>query len=144
MRVKFLRTKYFTGSRMQKKYLALLLVSMLVPIILVSGCLYYLIFNIMAEQIGIPEYIAYNLLPVVKKINFVLLVGVPPILLVLIMWGVVLSHKFIGPIERVKNEVDKITESGDYKRRIKLRKNDDIIPVADAINRLLDKVEGIQ
>lgn len=129
---------------MQKKYLALLLVSMLVPIILVSGCLYYLIFNIMAEQIGIPEYIAYNLLPVVKKINFVLLVGVPPILLVLIMWGVVLSHKFIGPIERVKNEVDKITESGDYKRRIKLRKNDDIIPVADAINRLLDKVEGIQ
>ena len=87
MRTKFLRTRFLTGSRVQLKYLALLLASMLVPMAFVGVCLYYLIFNIMAEQLGIPEQIAYNLSPVVSKINMILLIGVPPVLLILILVG---------------------------------------------------------
>jgi HAMP domain-containing protein len=35
-----------------------------------------------------------------------------------------------------------MVEKGDYRHRIHLRKADDIKPLADAINRLLDKIEG--
>ena len=142
MRTKFLRTRFLTGSRVQLKYLALLLASMLVPMAFVGVCLYYLIFNIMAEQLGIPEQIAYNLSPVVSKINMILLIGVPPVLLILILVGIKLSHRFTGPIERVQKEIAKISDSKDYSHRIRLRKHDDIKPVADAINKLLDKIEG--
>lgn len=142
MRARMFRTRYLTGSRIQMHYLALLMVSMIVPLVVVGGCLYYLIFELMARQLGIPEYIVYNLSPVIKEINFILLVAVPPLLILLIIWGIVLSHRFAGPLERIETELKKIGEEGRYKHRIRLRKNDDIRPVADAINRLLDKIEG--
>ena len=142
MRAKFFRTKYLTGSKIQMHYLALLMLSMLIPMIFVGGCLYYLIFTLMAEQIGIPEYIAYTLFPVVNKINLMLLIGVPPLLGLLILWGIVLSHRFAGPLERLEGELHKISDKEHFKHRIVLRKNDDVRPIADAINKLLDKLEG--
>ncbi len=115
---------------------------MLIPLIFIGGCLYYLIFTLVAEQLGIPESIAYNLFPVIKKINMILLFGVPPILILLILWGVALSHRFVGPLERLEKELHRISRHNDYTKRIKVRKYDDIKPVADAINNLLDNVEG--
>ena len=141
MRKKFFRIKYLTGSRIQLRYLMLLMLSMIIPTVFVSGCLYYLIFTIMAEQIGIPEYIAYNIFPVINKINIILLIGVVPLFFILTVWGIIASHRFAGPLERVEREIDRIAK-GDYARRIILRKNDDIKPIADAINRLLDKIEN--
>ena len=142
MRAKFFRTRYFTGSHIQVKYLLLLFISMAVPLILVGCCMYYLIFTLMAEQIGIPEYIAYNIFPVVNKINIMLLIGVPPIFVLLLLWGVILSHRFAGPLERLENEIEEIYEGKRHKHRITLRKRDDVKPIADSINKLLDKIEG--
>lgn len=141
IRAKFLRTRYLTGSHIQIKYLSLLLISMTVPLVLVGCCLYYLIFTLMGEQIGIPEYIAYHLSPVVSKINVMLLIGVPPLFLLLTLWGIVLSHRFAGPLERLEKELHEIAEGKRHKHRITLRKHDDIRPIADAINKLLSKHE---
>ena len=142
MRTKFWRTKYLTGSRIQLRYLGLLMFSMVVPLIFVGGCLYYLIFNVMADQIGIPEYVAYNLFPVVNKINLILILGVPPLFALLIIWGIILSHRFAGPLERIESELKKMSDCRDYSCRIRMRKHDDMLPIAEAINRLLEKVEG--
>lgn len=141
MRQKFLRMRYLTGTRMQMHYLGLLLACMIVPLVVSVGCLYYLIFNMMERQLGIPEYIFYNLIPVVKKINYVLLWGVPPLFILLIFWGIVLSHRFAGPLERLERELHRIIDEGHYKWRIKVRKSDDLKPIADTINRLLDRLE---
>jgi hypothetical protein len=142
MRAKLFRTKYLTGSHIQMTYLRVLMISIIVPLVFVAACLYYLIFTLMAAQLGIPEYIVYNLSPVVKKINMILIVGVPPLLLVLLLWGIAVSHRFAGPIERLEAELKKITEKGDYKHRIHLRKSDDVRPIADAINKLLHHMEA--
>lgn len=131
-----------TNSATQRKYITLLIASMLIPLIFVGGCLYYLIFNLVAEQLGIPESIAYNLFPVIKKINLILAIGIPPLILLLILWGISLSHRFAGPIERLKKELDSIAKNGDYSKRLIVRKHDDVRPIADAINELLDKIEG--
>ena len=102
--------------------------------------MYFLIFNIMARQIAIPEYVAANLVPVINKINMILLFGLPPIFLLLLLWGVILSHRFAGPLQRLKKDIDSISKSGDYSKRIRVRKHDDIRSLADSLNRLLDKV----
>jgi len=115
---------------------------MLIPLVFVGGCLYYLIFTLLAEQLGIPESIAYNLFPVIKKINLILVLSIPPLFLILILWGISLSHRFTGPMERLEKELDKISEDGDYTKRIRLRKYDDMKPIADAINKLMDNIEG--
>lgn len=141
MRTKFIRTRFLTGHSIQLRYLALLIASMVIPALFVGGCLYYLMFTIIAEQLGIPESIAYNLFPVIKKINAILLLGIPPIFLLLVAWGVLLSHRFAGPAERLEKEIEKMAKSGDYSRRLRVRKRDDMKPMADAINGLLDKIE---
>ena len=134
MRTKFLRTKYLTGSRIQWRYLGLLMISMVVPLVFAVGCLYYLVFKIMAEQLGIPEYIALNLFPVIHKINMILLIGMPPLFLIVILWGIMLSHRFAGPIERLQRELKRIAHHRDYKIRLHVRQGDDIKPIA-AISR---------
>ena len=141
MRTKFLRTKLLVGKSTQLKYLALLVVSMVIPLIFAGGCLYYLIFTLIAEQLGIPESIAYNLFPVIKEINMILLIGLPPLFLLMIWWGVILSHRFVGPMERLEKEIDRISRDEDYSKRIRVRKHDDIKPIADSINKLLDRIE---
>jgi len=115
---------------------------MLIPLFFAVGCLYYLIFTVMAEQIGIPEYIARNLIPVINKINTMLLLGVPPLVLLLILWGIIISHRLAGPLERLEREIRKISEEGDHTKRIRVRRTDDIRPVANAINALLERIEG--
>ena len=136
----FRRKKILANRRVQFKYLMLLILSMAVPLLFAIGCLYYLVFTLLAEQLGIPESIAYNLFPVVKKINAILAIGLPPLFLLLIWWGTVLSHRFVGPIERIEKELHKITHTHDFSHRLHLRKNDDIRPIADAINKLLDSL----
>ena len=136
----FRRRKIFTDKRVQLKYLVLLIVSMAVPVLFAVGCLYYMIFTLVAEQLGIPESIAYNLFPVVKKVNAMLAMGLPPLFLLLIWWGVRLSHRFAGPLQRLERDIHKITHSGDYSYKIHLRKSDDVKPIADAINKLLESI----
>ncbi|MDD5136702.1 MAG: HAMP domain-containing protein [Candidatus Omnitrophica bacterium] len=136
----FRRKKILANKRVQLKYLMLLIVSMAVPLLFAIGCLYYLIFTVMAEQLGIPESIAYNLFPVVKKINTILAIGLPPLFLLLIWWGTVLSHRIAGPLERIEKELNKITHNHDFSHRIQLRKSDDVKPIADSINKLLDSL----
>jgi len=136
-----MRARFLTNKPLQFRFLFLIMVSMIIPLILVGGCLYYLIFTLVAEQLGIPESIAYNLFPVIKKINLILLAGIPPIIVFLLIWGIFLSHKFIGPLTRIESEIKKIADSRDASKRIRVRRNDAIKPIADAVNKLLDMVE---
>jgi hypothetical protein len=141
MRRRFIRTKYLlTNSKVQLRYLTLMLVSMIVPMVFVGGCLYYFIFTIMAEQLGVPEYIAYNLFPVIKKVNMMLLVGLPPIFILLLLWGIILSHRLAGPIERIEKDIKDILSKRDYEKRIVLRKHDDLKPLSNTINRLVERL----
>jgi len=135
-----MRLRFITNHPLQRKYLILILFSTLLPLFLVAGCLYYLIFQVMAEQLAIPESIAYNLIPVLHKINFLLLIGLPPIVILLFIWGVVLTHRLIGPLNRLENDLKQISE-GDYSVRLKMRKDDDLRPIADTINKIIHKLE---
>lgn len=135
-----MRLRFVTKNPLQLKYLALILASIMLPLLIVGGCLYYLIFQIMAEQLAIPELIAYNLIPVVEKINFLLIIGIPPIIGLLFIWGTILTHRLIGPLARLQEDLKKISE-GDYSIRLKIRKDDDLRFLVNVINKIIDKLE---
>ncbi|MFH1380640.1 MAG: HAMP domain-containing protein [Candidatus Omnitrophota bacterium] len=129
-----------TKNPLQFKYLTLIMASIIIPLFFVAGCLYYLIFQIMAEQLAIPEFIAQNLLPVLHKINLLLIIGLPPIIILLFIWGASLTHRMIGPLERLENDLKKISK-GDYSVRLQLRKNDDLKPIASVLNDIIEKLK---
>lgn len=134
------RRIYFVYNALERHYLRLIFIAAAVPTLIVGGCLYYLIFTIMAEHIGIPEFVAEVLLPVVDRVNFLLVILIPAAILVLLVIGLVLTHSLTGPIERIKIELDNII-AGDISHRIKVRRSDRLKPLVDNINTLLEKVE---
>jgi len=113
---------------------------MLIPTIFVGGCLYYLTFTIMAEQIALPDIIARDLLPVIQRVNIVLAIGLPAVFLILLTWAIVLSYRFVAPLERLEEDIQRIDE-GDYSVRLQINEDHDLSPVAGFINDLVDKLE---
>jgi len=134
-----MRNIFRISSRLQIRYLRLIVFSSLVPTVFVAGCLYYLVFSLIAEEIAIPEYVMAILVPPLARVNLILLVGVPIIVFVLYCWGLVLSQRLAGPIDRFKREIDEVLV-GNYKKRIHVRQGDALKPFVDDINKLLDKI----
>jgi len=135
-----MRRTLFTGRTVQMRYLILIIIAMVVPALIVGSCLYYFIFTVMAEQLAIPESIAVNLVPVLNKINAMLVVGLIPLFIMLFAWGLMLSHRFAGPLKRVEDDLDKILE-GDYAVRFKVREKDDIKNIVSKLNKLLERIK---
>jgi methyl-accepting chemotaxis protein len=136
-----MRNFFLVQNRLELHYLRLLALSLILPTLVVGGCLYYLIFYLLAEQIGIPEAVIDQLSPVVQKVNLFLMVSIPVLFIILISIGIFLSRKLAGPIERLEKELDEITQSNLVSRRLKLRKGDELKPLVDSVNILLDKIE---
>ena len=125
---------------LQSRYLFILILSMIIPTVFVGGCLYYLILAVMAEQIALPDVIARDLLPVIQQINFILAVGLPVVFVVLLSWAVLLSFRFVGPLERLEEDLQRIDE-GDYSVRLQISHDHDLAPVAGIINDLVDQLD---
>jgi len=113
---------------------------MLIPTLFVGGCLYYFILTVMAEQLALPDVIARNLLPVIERINLVLIVGLPIVFAVMLTWAIVLSYKFVAPLERLEEDLEKIDE-GDYSVRLEVSQDHELSPIANVINDLVDQLE---
>ena len=113
---------------------------MTIPTVVVGGCLYYLVLTVMAEQIVLPDIIARDLLPVIQRINFILVIGLPVVFIVLLTWAIILSYRFVAPLERLEEDIQKIDE-GDYSVRLQINKDHDLSPVADVINDLVDQLD---
>ncbi|MEA3305507.1 MAG: hypothetical protein U9R52_01680 [Candidatus Omnitrophota bacterium] len=136
-----MRKIYLVRTKLERHYLRLLELSLILPALIIGGALYYVIFYFMTEQLGIPEVIISQLTPVVNKVNLLLMILLPPIFLALLSVGLVLTRNLAGPVERLDKELEKIISENLFSERLKLREKDALKPFANHINILLDKVE---
>ncbi|MBN1405309.1 MAG: hypothetical protein JW946_02180 [Candidatus Omnitrophica bacterium] len=120
----------------QKKLLLLVFFAAVIPAGIITVCLYYLIFNLLAWQIGIPEAVAYNLIPVAQKVNLIIMITIPIALIIIWVIALELSHRIAGPIYRLEKDLDAII-AGTKKGPIQLRKNDLLKELADKINKAI-------
>lgn len=134
------RRKYFIRGEIQGRYLFMIIISAVVPAFIVAGCLYYLMAEFMAQELAFPDAIYAHLVPVLKKIGYIMLVGLPVIFGLIFIWGILISHSFVGPIHRLEDDLDKILK-GDLSVRVKFRKKDRLENLAGLLNRLLDDFE---
>ena len=131
-----MRKRKFLGTSVQNKTLILVFLAAVVPMTIVAACLYYLIFNMLAWQLGIPEAIAYNLIPVAKRVSAILLMSLPVVLIIIWLTALELSHRISGPVYRIEKELDDIID-GKKKGPIRLREKDELKSLADKINRFI-------
>lgn len=134
-----MRKFFLVRNRLERRYLRLIALSLILPALIIGSCLYYVIFNLMAEQLGIPEVIAYHLLPVLRKVNLVLMVSLPIVFVALFSIGFALTRNLVGPIERLEAELKEIV-AGNLSRKLKLRKKDALRPLVHNINILMERI----
>ncbi len=131
------RSKYL-GTSVQTKLLFLVFFSAIIPAAIVGLCMYYFIFSMMARQMMFPEAIAANLIPVLNRVNMVVLVTLPLSLLLIWVVALELSHRIAGPLYRMEKDLDDRIK-GLKQGPIILRKNDELKPLAEKINKLICK-----
>ncbi len=130
------RRQYLLDSPIQKRYLLHSVIMMIIPALFVGACLYFLIFYLVSDQIMIPEAVVQTLKPVIIKLNYILALGIPTLLILLFISAILVSHRLAGPIYRLEKDLDRIAE-GDYSVRIHFRKKDKLDPLAEKINKVL-------
>ena len=133
-----MRKAKFINTPIQNKTLILVFAAAVAPVAIVSVCLYYLIFNMLAWQLGIPEIIAYNLVPVAGKVNMIMLISLPITLFVIWFAALELSHRIAGPVYRLEKELNDRLD-GKKTGPIKLREKDELKTLADKINQLIER-----
>lgn len=131
------RRRYLVRKNVQFRYMWLVVV----PLVVLLSALYYLIYYSVFNEILIPEALVNTLLPAMRKVNIVLVVAVPILLVFLIKIIFMQSNRTIGPIPRLEKELDKVI-AGDYSVRIKTRKNDDLKCFVNKINILLERFDA--
>lgn len=138
-----MRKFYLVNNRLELRYLRLLVLALILPTLTVGACLYYLIFYLLARQIGIPEAVSEQLLPVVGRLNIFLSISIPALFVILLSVGIFLSRRLAGPIKRLETELDEIITGNLVSKRLKLRIDDELKPMIDSVNLLLDRVEKV-
>jgi len=114
---------------------------MIIPTVVVGGCLYYFIFTVMAERLALPDMIARDLMPVIQSINVILAIGLPIVFFILLTWAIILSYRFVAPLERLEEDLQLI-DDGDYSVRLEINRDHDLAPIAGIINDLVKQLEG--
>lgn len=132
------RKKKYLGTAFQRKLMLLVFFSAVIPAAVVTLCMYYMIFTMLAWQMVFPETIAYNLMPVLGKVNMIIAVALPVVILVIWFIALEISHRAAGPIYRIEKELDeRIT--GQKKGPIITRRKDEFKLLVDKLNKLLAK-----
>jgi len=134
------RRKKVFANKMHKVIFMLVLVAAFLPMIFMTVVLYFLIFNITAEQIGMPEMIAYHVLPAAKKVMSILLLTAPVVAAVILYFVHKITHQIIGPFDRIVRELnERVIDT--KKGHIIIRNTDKFWPLVEKINKLIDKLE---
>lgn len=131
------RYRTFANKLHREIFLTVLLAALL-PCFVVTIALYYLIFNVMSGQLGIPEAIAYNIIPAARKVSLYLIGAAPASVFIILLMAYRITFRIIGPFDRVVRELDEAAK-GKKDTHIIIRKKDKFQPLVDGINKLIDK-----
>lgn len=125
------------ANRLHREIFLLVLIATLVPCFIITIALYYLIFNIIASQLAIPEAIAYNIIPAARKVSLILSLAAPISVFIILVLAYRITHRIIGPFDRIVRELDECAK-GKKLDHIVIRKGDKFKPLVDGINKLID------
>lgn len=132
------RGRQFFANNLHRQLFLIISAAAVIPTVLTAIGLFYLIFNITAEQIGIPEAIAYNLLPAARRVVSILLVVLPLCIATILYLAHRMTHRIVGPYDRIVRELGEALENT-KKGPIIVRPTDRFKPLVTLINTLLEK-----
>jgi hypothetical protein len=130
------RKKIFVSHGFQWRFAALVAGSLTV-LLLFTG-----LHGLFVAQLVLPEDVAQQVRPVLAQSTIrVFLVGAVYIAVVTLA-AVFLSHRTVGPLGRLEEDLNHLAESPDEPEPIKVREGDGLEGLVSAVNRLMERLKG--
>lgn len=110
-------------------------------IVLATLCLvYFALWSTLHDlELGQEAVFVTLFLAVAWMVTAELMIMIPLVIVV----GILLTHKFVGPIGRIKAALDRMAQ-GHFDLRLTLRRGDVLTEMAESINRLAASLKGRQ
>ena len=134
------RKKYIVDRVGQSKYAIMVVVYLMVFTIFLTLFIYMPTLWILGSE----NYLLDAQVQAAREFFFLEKHYLPALVLTMFIMGlhsVIVTHRFFGPIQRFKS-VTKNVISGDFSKRIKLRKHDFLKDFQDEFNQMLDSIEN--
>ena len=138
MKPRFKRKQFIVARRFQVKYAGVILLLMFLTAGFCSYAIYYTTMISFGEKLA-NVYPQGQLVSIVNSVNFRILASIIVISPLVGFLGIYLSHKIAGPIYRIEKFLTTMA-AGDLSSRITLRKGDEMVSLADSVNRLTDSL----
>ena len=133
------RKQYLVAKNFQVKYIGLILLLMFLTAAMCSYVVYYTSMIIFGEKLA-NVYPQGRLIHIVRIVNIRILLSVLLVSPLVATFGLFLSHKIAGPIYRMERFLFNMAE-GDVSSTITLREGDELVTLANGINRLADSMK---
>lgn len=133
------RGRLFVQRGLQLKYILVAIVSGLLAALLTGGI--YALYWSIANKVIIGENPA--MWDTYREANIVAGCILALWLILVTIATLVTSNKIFGPIGRIQNYIKRVGQ-GNFEERITLRKGDDLKPLADALNEMVENLKRTQ
>ncbi|PIU82747.1 MAG: hypothetical protein COS68_07785 [Elusimicrobia bacterium CG06_land_8_20_14_3_00_38_11] len=131
---KYKRRIVIIKRALQFKYIAVVLIAMILVAFTVGWDVYYTVGR------AIMELEAPGLYPVMLKINNLMLGKLAVLLVIVFIIAIFVSHKFAGPIFKFERSCDTVA-GGDLTYRVHLRSGDELIELQDKFNGMVSEIQ---
>lgn len=136
------RRTSFVRHSVQWNYLKVVAFAMFAPMLIVTACLYFLIWQTVAYELAIPELIAQALFPALGRVNQVILIGLPIVCSLIFLFAIRMSHQLAGPLYRIEKDLEIMITMHDFTKPIRIRPRDELHSLVTKINRALRVASG--
>ena len=138
---KFRRTHFLVDKKFQFRFLGSVILLTILIMLLSATITYYILYSQMQRFLTtIPVDILFSVASVICLTSLTVLLILLPLVIIL---GVFMSHKIIGPIMRMEKLLEEVGD-GNLNIHIRLRRGDELISLANAMNRMVDKLKNRQ
>ena len=138
-KVMYKRKQYLVAKKFQLKYAGLILALVFLTGILCAYVVYYTSMLLLGDKLA-NVYPQGRLISIVNMVNIRILLSLILITPLIMIIGIYASHRIAGPIYRIEKYLNGMA-SGEFSVPLTLRKNDELVALADGINHVAESIK---
>lgn len=135
------RKRYIIKPAFQLRYTGVVLLAVFAVAVISVFTTYYSSISLLGKKLA-NVYPQGMLVLTLREINLILIFRIFFLVPFIILIGILLSHKIAGPAYRIERTLREIGK-GNFDIRIKLRKYDELVCIADAVNDMTSNLKKL-
>ena len=134
------RKHFLTHKNYQLRYTAYIIAAMISVAAAISILTFTLAYPLLSSRLSdaVTKSISMD---VARGLILPYWAGVIALIIVAAAAGILFSHRIVGPVNRMASLIS-LMDEGDISKRLVLREKDEFLPLAGAINKLLENFSG--